>query len=505
MNLLRPASDLIRAAQQAPAQPWPRRVLSAEGWCEMVGLLDAEPTLALAGLWADATHIHALFVDEAADQPLAVSAPIEAGLYAALSPVRPGASLFERSIADLWGHEAADALDTRPWLDHGHWAQHRPLSTRPVPSGGGGEPIEMLPSLGEDLHHLRLGPVQADVCEPVHFHLTGAGETLVRFESRGGYAHKGVLTHMRGREPLAASRLAGRLSGDAVVAHTLALCRAVEAVAGVAVPARAQVVRAVMLEWERLAHHLAMFGGVCGHAGHAASADHLAIHRESVLRTAHEVWGHRMMRDVVVPGGVALDVRPGQVQALGDVLDRIEADLPDLWHWLEAPGLLDRLTGTGVTTPALVKAFACGGPVGRAAGRSFDARLLPGGMPPSLGMAMKLRTREEGDVDARLRLLLTEITDSIVLIRGLTEDMPVSALTVSLPTAKGEGFGAAESPRGTVWYWLQLDAGHIGAVFPIDPAWLHLPLLEAAMKDQSPADLPLIRRSIAFSHAGMDL
>ena len=94
----------------------------------MAAALTGDPLVLLA-FWADASHVHALFLDEVDEATVVVSTLVVDGFYPALSPVRAGASLFERTIHDLWGHTAAGGVDTRPWLDHGFWGQTRPLSS----------------------------------------------------------------------------------------------------------------------------------------------------------------------------------------------------------------------------------------------------------------------------------------------------------------------------------------------------------------------------------------
>jgi hypothetical protein len=216
------ASALIRATETEPCLPWARHVLAPADWARMAAMLADEPTLALLALWGDTGHVHAILYDAAADEPLLASTRIEAGCYAALSPSRPLSAWFERMVQDLWGHTATGGTDQRPWLDHGHWPQTRPMALRPDDLRGRSEPPEFLPVAGEDLDQLPLGPIHGGIEPAAHLHLTGRGETIARLESRLGYTHKGTLALMRGKSPRAAARFAARLSGEATVAHAIA-------------------------------------------------------------------------------------------------------------------------------------------------------------------------------------------------------------------------------------------------------------------------------------------
>src|SRR5205814_10310161 len=132
--------------------------------------------------------------------------------------------------------------------------------------------------------------------------------TVVRLEERLGYVHKGIGSLMRGASIDTAARLAGRMSGDSTVAYALVFARAVEAALGLAVPDRAVWLRALMAELERIANHLGDIGAVCNDASFTLMHAHCSVLRESVLRAAHSAFGHRLMRDVIAPGGVMRDL-----------------------------------------------------------------------------------------------------------------------------------------------------------------------------------------------------
>lgn len=497
------ASALIRAGEIVPCRPWSRHVLSVPGWDAMRTALAEGPGLVFQGLWADTAQVHALFLSP---EPLIASVPVEKGLYGALSPWRPGAALFERMVTDLWGHRAADALDPRPWLDHGRWPVLRPMSARPVPNAGQPEAWEPLPAEGAGLHQVVVGPIHGGVAEPGQFRISAEGEQVVRFEARLGYAHKGALLLMRGKSPRAAARVAARVSGDSTVAHSLAFARAVEAALGAEAPPRAVVLRGVAAELERVATHLGDLGAICGNAGAAALATALPLLREAVLRAAGAAFGHRLMMDLVVPGGVAGDLAPEGAAALHAAVDRIAVELPGIARSFAAGGwLAGRLAGTGVLPREAVARFAPGGVVGRAAGRAFDARrALP--YPPYDGLGFGVPVLIESDVAARARIRLDEIGESLGLLRALLSTMPEGPLLAGLPTSRsGEGLGWAEGSRGDAWHWVRLDGGAIGAAFARDPSWLLWPALEAAAPGNAVAEIPLITASVGASISGVDL
>ena len=208
--------------------------------------------------------------------------------------------------------------DQRPWLDHGRWGVQHPLGTQakvPPPSA----PYPFLTAEGESLHQIAVGPVHAGIIEPGHFRFTASGETVARLEERLGYVHKGTRIVDGRSEPGSCSQLAGRVSGDSTVAYSIAFAHAVEAALDVKVPRRAAWLRALMAELERIANHFGDFGAICNDASFALMHAQCGMLRELTLRAAAANFGHRLMMDCVVPGGVSADLRPDgatQVRAL---------------------------------------------------------------------------------------------------------------------------------------------------------------------------------------------
>jgi Ni,Fe-hydrogenase III large subunit len=499
------ASDLIRRGAPQGCLPFERFLLPPAHFAGLRDALPLQPTLALLSLWAEPGFVHAAFHDEAEGGLLLASTPAESR-FPALSPARPGAVRFERAIRDLWRIEAEGALDLRPWLDHGRWPVIGPLSAKPARNEGAPEPPTFLPIEGEGWHQIPVGPVHAGIIEPGHFRFTVQGEMVVRLEQRLGYTHKGTLGLMTGRSPRVAARFAARLSGDATVAHSLAFALASEAASGHAVPPRAVALRAAMLEIERIANHLNDWGFICNDAAFAWPHARCGVLREGVLRANQAAFGHRLLMDRVIPGGVAMDIAEGGAAAILAALDAAEAAIPDLLAIYDShASLQDRMVGTGTLSADLARRFAAGGVVGRAAGRAFDARrALPHAPYDQLPVA--LPTLPEGDVDARVRIRIAELRESIGLVRALLAALPPGETHEPLPQRGGEGIAAAESFRGEVLTWMALDdGGLIRAVFPRDPSWLQWPLLEAVVEGNIVADFPLCNKSFNCSYSGVDL
>jgi Ni,Fe-hydrogenase III large subunit len=492
------AADLIALGTPTRCAPWPRVVLTREQW---VALREA-PALDLLALWGEPGFAHAAFLDREAMQVVLASVPAIEGRVPALSPGRPSAALFERALADLWRLTPEETTDPRPFLDHGRWPVLGPLSGRAARHEPDAPPMTFLPAQGEGVHQIPVGPIHAGIIEPGHFRFHVQGETIVRLEARLGFTHKGTLNLMQGKSPRAAARFAARLSGDTTVAHALAFARAAEAATGTEAPPRAAALRAAMLELERLHNHLNDLGFIANDAAFAALHAECGWLREQLLRALNTAFGHRLMMDRVLPGGVAQDVEARGIAAIRAALTRIGAALPGILRVYDShASLQDRVVGTGIITPALRDAFAPGGVVGRAAGRGFDARVLNGEMD-----AAQMPVQSSADVDARWRQRHAEALIAIARAEALLATLPEGPLAVSLPGRGGEGVALVEGFRGECLAWLSLDdGGLIEAAYLRDPSWLHWPLLEAAVIGNIVADFPLINKSINGSYSGVDL
>jgi Ni,Fe-hydrogenase III large subunit len=495
------AHEIIRTAEAEICRPWPRYVLSHGDWATLTQASVTEPWTLLAH-WADTVQAHALFLDPKALSIVPVSTPVEAGHYPALSPILPGAAWYERMIHDLWGHTADGGTDARPWLDHGTWPQMRPMATRPEPRAAI-EPLLLADPEREGAMMLPLGPIWGRLDEAAHLRLTLNGSTVQHAEAVLGFTHKGTLTLMRGKSPRAAARFAARLSADSTVAHSIAFAEATESALDVVAPARAVALRIVMLEIERIASHFDNLAEVGRLAGAHSVRTRCGLLRETLLRAADAAFGHRLMMDCVIPGGVATDIAEGGpkviLRALGDIASQLES----IRRLHDGPALSLRLAGLGRADNRWVAALGAGGVVGRSSGRSFDVRTMfaPGYAP----LAPRAALRTEGDAAARQHLRLFEISESLRLIGAVFDTLPDGPLTVALPQASGEGIGCAESIRGDVWHWLRLDHGQIASVFPRDPGWALWPLAERVLENADADDAGLIRTSLALPASGMDL
>ena len=485
-------------------RPWPRVIVDDDGWRSAIRRLVAGE-YTLLGLWGDAGAVHMALLDSTSLIAV-LTYPCARASYPSVAAGHAPAIRLERAIRSLFGLNAEESPDTRPWLDLGFWDIAHPLGT--ATSASERRPYSFLPAEGEGLHQIPVGPVHAGIIEPGHFRFSANGEHVVRLEHRLGYTHKGIEKLMQGATLGSAAKLAGRTSGDSAVAYAYAFALAAEAALQVQVPPRAAYLRALMAEFERLANHFGDIGAICNDATFTVMHAQCAILRERVLRAAQTCFGHRLMMDAIVPGGVTRDFAADGPAIVRGLLAEIRNVFPALVELYDSTASLqDRTVTTGIVKPEYARQFGAGGYVGRASGRDFDARRAFA-YAPYHELSFDVPTRDAGDVNARVWVRIDEVEQSLTLIDQVLDRLPVGEIKEQL-NASGEvceGIALTEAFRGDVLVWLRLDSeARVSRCHLRDASWFQWPLLETAIEGNIVADFPLCNKSFNCSYSGHDL
>ena len=503
-------SALLEKGRRIPAhRPWPRVVVDDQRWQQAVlGIAAGEATL--LGLWSDGQAVHMGLLGTPVAEVLIISLDCPTRRFPSVSLTHPPALRLERAIADLFGIEPECCPDPRPWLDHGRWGVHHPLGNcEQAPQQVA--PYVFHTSEGPPMHQIPVGPVHAGIIEPGHFRFTANGETVVRLEQRLGYVHKGIDSLMRGASIDRATKLAARVSGDSTVAYSYAFARAVEAALCLTVPPRAVLLRALMAELERVANHFGDIGAICNDASFSLMHAHCGALREHVLHTADICFGHRLMMDRIVPGGVAVDIGEKGIGSVAALIDTVRRKFPEqIELYDKTTSLQDRTVGTGKLTAELARQYGAGGYVGRGSGRAFDARRALGDAPYK-DLEFDVPVRHQGDVDARIWIRILEVEQSLRMLDQMMKRLtPGTIRNESRPVvdeqASREGSALVEGFRGDILVWVRMAGNDTVACAHLrDPSWFQWPLLEAAIEGNIVADFPLCNKSFNCSYSGADL
>jgi len=422
------------------------------------------------------------------------------------------ASRFEREIQDLFGLVPTGHPDPRRLALHQFWPEgYHPLRRDVVARTDvvdDGRPFPFRRVEGRGVFEITVGPVHAGIIEPGHFRFSVEGETIVNLETRLGFVHKGTEKLFETLPLARAPELAERISGDTSVGHALALCQALETLAGARPPERAAWLRVVLLELERLYNHVGDVGMIVNDTGYAFGHAHCFRLREQLLRLNARLTGHRLLRGAVVPGGVTGPIATADLEHAAREVDRVAAEFVDIARLsLDNTMVLERLQGTGRLTNRTAREMQVVGMVARASGIDADARrdapfAAYGALP------LHVPVYETGDVWARTMVRIEEARQSAALIGEAARRAPQGAVFAAPgPLRSGaHATGLVEGWRGPIWHWV-LAAGTdaLARVKVVDPSFRNWPALEYAVLNNIVPDFPLCNKSFNLSYSGADL
>lgn len=464
--------------------------------------------------------VHVAFGISAGLAVVSLPLPADNPEYPDLAEIFPAANRPQRAAFDLLGIRArqqiplgdARSQDQRPWLRHANWpADFFPLrkdTDAEQQFETENEEYQFCRVEGDGVHEIPVGPIHAGIIEPGHFRFSIVGEKVQRLEQRLGWVHKGIEKRFEQLALAEGYKLAGRVSGDSSVAYCWAYCLAAESLSACTPPPRALWLRALWLEWERIANHLGDLGYLGNDAALSFGLSQFLRIKEDWLRLAQRLFGHRYLMDRIVPGGVAADLPADGSALIRACCAEVEREvrlIKDIYD--EHAGLQDRFLTTGRLDPALAGVLSISGLAGRASSQAWDLR-SQNAIPPYDRLEAQIVTHRSGDVAARVAVRFEEVFESLRLIGRILNRLPEGELIAGLPLAREGAFavGWIEGWRGDVL--VALEAGSNGGIRRChchDPSVRSWPALEHAIMGNIVPDFPLINKSFNLSYSGQDV
>lgn len=416
-----------------------------------------------------------------------LTSPIDgAAEYPAVSAVTAAAGWPERA-----------AMDTNLVFPHGLTISHSVTRA---------DADEIRPRLaGEDAFVIPYGPVRSGVFEAIQFIIETGGEDIPLIGVRTGFKHRRLEARLQSMTVQDGAAVAERVAGISSVAHAIAYSQAVERALGITPPPRAELLRALHAELERIANHLHCAAQLAETTALSVGAARFTILKEEVMQLRAEICGSRFGRGVVVPGGVSCEpgLSPASIAERVETLDKnLRRDRRLL---VGTTSFTDRLFGTGRLPRDLVEQYACVGPVARGSGVSTDARFeRPYGAYQRLGW--ELATRDSGDAMARLEVRLSEMAQSLHIIRQINDRLRRggSLSAADVPAGSGTAWGWAEAAQGEVLYRLGITAGIVNSAHIASPSLRNWQVFSHAFPRDVLTDFGFIEHSFGLTPAGAD-
>jgi Ni,Fe-hydrogenase III large subunit len=506
----------------------------------------------VAALFGDAPSPHgevklyAVLADPARGLLHVGQTSLEGDGFPSLTPDCPQVHLFEREIAEQFGICPQGHPWFKPVRFHssyrpGHDAWGRKAGETPVIGITDYYRVE-----GAEIHEVAVGPVHAGVIEPGHFRFQCHGEQVFHLEISLGYQHRGAERTLAGAPHPRTIHTMETVAGDTSIGHATAYCQAVEALAGHQIPIRAEVLRGVALELERLANHTGDLGALAGDVGYLPTAAYCGRIRGDFLNLTALVCGSRFGRGLIRPGGVAFDLDFGRVEQCLARLDAAYRDVANaaalLW---DSASVQARFEGTGKVSKDVGLALGMVGPAARASGVECDVRNdFPAGIYRFAHVPVS--TWATGDVFARAYVRWLEIQRSVAFIREQLQALPDGPIRWTEgdgsrtgeetagrtggadPGLEQQGDGAhsphrssafrlrlkpehmvvslAEGWRGEICHVALTDSeGRFSRYKIVDPSFHNWMGLAMALRGQQISDFPLCNKSFNLSYCGHDL
>lgn len=417
--------------------------------------------------------------------------------YPSLTPEFPFFHCFEREIFEQFNLKPAG----HPWLKPMRFSGEGMGKTASYP---------FFKMEGKEIHEVGVGPIHAGVIEPGHFRFMCYGETVHHLEIQLGYQHRALESLLLTKDPLTLAPLIETAVGDTSIGHTWAYCQAVERLCGFSSSAKVDLVRAIALEFERIAMHLSGLAGISTDIAFLPGGSTYGRLRTAIINTSMRICGSRFGRSWLRPGGVQYGIDGALNSEVASTLEDFQHDIKSINDlFISSMTVKHRLRETGVVSTELASQLGVVGLAARASGLGIDIRRnVP--TSPYQSHPLQLITETVGDCWARSLVRIREIEESTKWILYVLRESPELEASVSPlkthPEKNSVAMSVVEGWRGEVFHFL--ETGDDGKLFHYriqDPSLRNWFAVAQAVRGGAISDFPICNKSFDLSYCGNDL
>ena len=414
----------------------------------------------------------------------------------------PGAIFHEREVADLFGVAFEGHPNPRRLILSDDWPKNLFPLRKDADVTNVENKAETVTPPGRDkkssdmgtLINVIVGPQHPALIEPEKFSLKVDGEVVKEVDVRVGYVHRGIEKAAEKRTYLQDIYLVERICGICNAAHAAGFCQTVEAIMGTKVPPRAEYLRTIILELNRIHSHMLLLGHAGLEAGYETFFQYMWRDREPVMDIMELLTGNRVIPSFITIGGVRRDIKEEKIPEIKAKLATLKKKMRFYKQLFEKDLTLKmRNENVGMLSKLDALKLCVVGPVARGSDVKMDVRKdEPYAAYDEIPFKMIIYSK--GDSWTRLMVRLDEVSESIDIISFALDNLPTGPyrVRVSRIVPAGEALGSVEAPRGELFYYVRSN----GTAYPErvkvrTPTFCNIPSFPQIAKGGNVADVPI--------------
>jgi len=415
-----------------------------------------------------------------------------------LSKQYPSAIWMERKMSDEFGIEIEGAFDNRPLVKQERFPKYiyplRKDFTKKKIDFGVFQEYKYEEISGDSVFVVPVGPIHAGIIEPGHFQFSQAGERILHLEVRHFYKYRGIEKMCEDKHILDIRKIVERISGNESIAYQIAYFDILSKASGLEIPKSLKQKYAILLELERIAHHLTDLGFIPNDAGFGSALSFMSKLSEDTRKILKTLTNHRF-------GFGAIKEKVNfDYEVLNQFLEKLQKEVEWFEDWIiDIPSLWDRFDTTGGLSQEKAIKYGVVGVGARASGIKLDRRYND--FYKEFGYEMQLG--KKGEVGDRFMVRIKEVLNSIKMIKNLQTNENEK---IEFKNFKdGEYMSFAESSIGELFMYIKIKDEKVERFYVRDPSHINWQAFHTTIYKDIIADFPLINKSFDLSYAGNDL